>query len=341
MNKKLLVIAVGAAMVAGSTAVMAEATVYGKINMAVASYDDGDDSPNDDAGLGIFDEASRLGVKGSADIGGDLKAVFKAEGTIDMDGTNTFQFNRDSYIGVKGGFGELTIGHRNTSYKDATGKMDLFADMVGDVTGSGFGSFDSRVTNQVKYKGKFGMVSVGVDVDFSENDDNAGADRDKMGNTIAVGFAPMKGLKVTLASATRGGATTAVNDTAQKVGVQWKGGPHKVNFVYKTETDDSAATDDKSTVMYGQYGLTMGMDVIQLSYSMADTDVDDTDATQTSVAYVRNFNKKTKAYVAYTTVANGDAVSHDGRLDSGISHLDNIDAGSTATLFGVGITHKF
>jgi predicted porin len=152
MNKKLLVIAVGAAMVAGSTAVMADATVYGKINMAVASYDDGDDSPNDDSGIGIFDEASRLGVKGSADIGGDMKLVFKGEGTMDMDGTGGFSFNRDSYVGIKAGFGEVTMGHRNTSYKDATGKMDLFADMVGDTTGSGFGSFDSRVANQVKYK---------------------------------------------------------------------------------------------------------------------------------------------------------------------------------------------
>ena len=128
--------------------------------MGIAQLDDGDDSATDDAysGIAIFDEASRLGAKGSTDLGG-LKAIFKMEGTVDMDGTGGFVFNRDSYVGIKAGFGELTMGHRNTSFKDATGKMDIFADMVGDTTGSGFGSFDSRVPNQVKYKGKFGMVA--------------------------------------------------------------------------------------------------------------------------------------------------------------------------------------
>jgi predicted porin len=84
----------------------------------------------------------------------------------------------------------------------------------------------------------------------------------------------------------------------------------------------------------------MGMDVIQLSYSKADPDADDTGATQTSVAYVRNFTKKTKAYVAYSTIANDDGVSHDSRLDSGLP-VDSDTGGATKSLLGVGITHKF
>ena len=341
MNKKLLAIAVGAAMVAGSTAVMAEANLYGKINAGIVSYDDGDDSPVDGAGIGIFDESSRIGVKGGGDLGGGLKALFKFEGTADLDSSANFNLNRDSYVGVSGGFGEVTIGRRNTSYKDATGKMDLFADMWGDVTGSGFGSFDQREQNMLRYKGNFGMVSVSADLQFAEAVD-AGADEDKMGNSFAVGFAPMKGIKITLASATCGGtcASGGVDDTAQKLGLQWKGGPHKVNVTYAMESDDSA--DQDMTVTVAQYGMTMGMDMIQLSYTMLDEkDLDDANATQTSVAWIRNFNKSTKAYVAYSQVANDDTVAYDGRMDDTLTGFGNTTGGGTASGLAVGVTHKF
>ena len=345
MNKKLLVVAVAAAMVAGTTAAMADSSVYGKINMGIAQYDDGDDlAANEGAGIGIFDEASRLGAKGSTDLGG-LKAIFKMEGTVDMDGTGGFSFNRDTYVGIKGGFGQVTIGHKNTSYKNATGKMDLFADMWGDTTGSGFGSFDRREANQIQYSGKFGMVGVSADVNFSEASEYDGTvagnpDADKPGSTIAVMIAPMKGLKVSVATATKGGGDD-VSDTATKLGAQWKGGNHTVNFVYKAEKDDDAPADENMNVIVAQYGMKMGMNAIQFSYTQMTDDVADSDATQMSAAFIHNFNKSTKAYVSYSAIANDDAVSHDGRLDSGISNLDNTEAGSDPSSFAVGVTHKF
>ena len=340
MNKKLLAIAVGTAMVAGSTVAMAEATVYGKINMGIVSYDDGDKGAATKAdGIGIFDEASRLGAKGSADLGNGLKGIFKMEGTVDMDGTGTFAFNRDTYVGLKGGFGQVTIGHKNTAYKNATGKFDLFADMWGDTTGSGFGNFDRREQNQVQYAGKFGMVGVSADMNFAEATD-AGNDEDKAGLTAAVSFAPMKGLKISVATATRGGGGS-VNDTATKLGAQWKGGAHTVNFVYKQEKDDSAATDENMNVMVAQYGIKFGMNAVQVSYTQLTEDADDSNATQMSAAFVHNFNKATKAYVAYSAIANDDLVNHDGRLDSGLGHLNNTEAGSDPSSFAVGVTHKF
>jgi predicted porin len=341
MNKKLLAIAVGAAMVAGTTVAMAEATVYGKISMGVVSYDDGDDAPADGAGIGVFDESSRLGVKGSEDLGNGLKGVFKMEGTVDMDGLGSFDFNRDTYVGLAGDFGEVTIGRRNTSYKDATGDMDLFADMWGDVTGSGFGHFDQREANMISYKGNFGMVSLSVDLQNSEQPDT-GADQDKMGNSIAVAIKPMKGLKISVANATCGGvcASGGVDDTATKLGVQWKGGDHTVNATYAMESDDSA--DEDMTVAVVQYGLAMGMNKIQASYSMLDEkDVDDANATQASVAFLHSFSKSTTAYVAYSQVSNDDTVSYEGRMGDSLDGFDNTTGGSTATGFAVGVVHKF
>lgn len=346
MNKKLLAMAVGAAMVAGSAAVMADATVYGKINVGVVSFDDGDKATGAKAdGIAIFDESSRLGVKGSMGLDNGMKAIFKMEGTVDLEGPGGFSFNRDTYIGLTGDFGEVTMGRRNTSYKDATGKMDLFSDMWGDFTGSGFGDFDQREENMIRYKNKFGMVSLSVDLQMAEGVDDgvsATGDETAMGNSIAVGFAPMKGVMVSLASATCGGtcAAGAEDASAQKLGVQWKGGQHLVNFVYKMQ-DDAGAVDPEETIMALQYGLSMGMNSLQLGYQTLDADAADSNATQISVALVHKMSKKTKAYVAYTAIDNDDMVMHDGRLDSGISALSPTEAGADPSAFGVGITHNF
>jgi predicted porin len=355
MNKKLLAIAVGAAMVAGTTVAMAEATVYGKINMGIVSYDDGDKggivsgttTSQEGKGIGIFDEASRLGVKGSEDLGNGLKGVFKMEGTVDMDGGGAFTFDRDTYVGLKGAFGEVLIGHKNTAYKNATGKMDLFSDMYGDMTGNGFGNFDSREDNMVQYNGDFGMVSVSADVNFSETTKESAAvpavttkDADKMGNSLAVTIKPMKGLMVSLAAATKGGGSS-VNDSAQKLGVHWSGGDHTVNAVYKMQTDDSATTDDKMSVMYAQYAFAFGMSSIQLAYQMLDADGTDLNATQTSVAFIQKLSKATRVYVAYSSVANEDGVSYQGRLGSGVSNFNATEPGNSPSGLALAVEHNF
>jgi predicted porin len=97
MNKNLIAAAVAAGLAMPGLA-MADATIYGKINTGIVSYDN--DTP-DDSGIAIFDEASRLGFKGEEDLGNGLKAIFKMEGTVDMDEGANFNFNRDKYVGPR------------------------------------------------------------------------------------------------------------------------------------------------------------------------------------------------------------------------------------------------
>ena len=69
MNKKLLAIAVGAAMVAGATAATAgdEPTWYGKIHMSIDSMDNGGDlTANEGDGIFVFVEDND--VVGHADL---------------------------------------------------------------------------------------------------------------------------------------------------------------------------------------------------------------------------------------------------------------------------------
>lgn len=66
---------------------------------------------------------SRLGFKGSEDLGGGLNAIFGLEAGLDIDqgvsnAGGALQFNRSSYVGFSGGFGEIIAGKVWTAYDD-------------------------------------------------------------------------------------------------------------------------------------------------------------------------------------------------------------------------------
>jgi predicted porin len=161
MNKKLIVAAIAAAVAAPSIAA-ADATVYGKVRVAT-QYHDRDGERYDS--WGMQDQVSRLGIKGSEDLGNGLSAIYKMEFGVNVgDGfgkQGNFWSQRNSYVGLAGGWGTFLVGRHDTPYKMSSGKLDLFADTAADydnapVTGvptaKGVGLFNSlRVDGAIAY----------------------------------------------------------------------------------------------------------------------------------------------------------------------------------------------
>ncbi len=145
MNKKLLSVAVSAAL--ASPAVLAgDVTMYGQVHIATSSYDSGIDSGD---GWDISSHASRLGFKGSEDLGGDLKAIWQIELGIaasddedDDDGGNTTNnadglSYRNTFVGLSGNWGTALIGRHDTPMKISTASLDLFSDTIADYNNNG------------------------------------------------------------------------------------------------------------------------------------------------------------------------------------------------------------
>jgi predicted porin len=63
---------------------------------------------------------SNLGVRGTEDLGGSLKARFQVEGTVTVDDGNAggFIWNRNNFVGLQGGFGEVRLGFMDTVFKE-------------------------------------------------------------------------------------------------------------------------------------------------------------------------------------------------------------------------------
>ena len=134
MKKSLIALAVAGAISSPAFAATSNVDIYGLMHVAI---EDG----NGNQDMEVIDRVSRLGMKGSEDLGGGLKAIWQIEtglGTDDGDvGGNTTFANRNTYVGLSGGFGTILMGRHDTPYKMSTGKLDPFVDTLGDYNKGG------------------------------------------------------------------------------------------------------------------------------------------------------------------------------------------------------------
>jgi predicted porin len=141
-----------AAAVAGALAIpaMAQVTVYGKANMGFSKVS------GSDAVLanGPDGSSSRFGLKGSEDLGGGLSANFQFEHGLSPDtgAADSAFWQRSSWMGLKGGFGELRVGRQYTlGFLGIIGQMPSTAAASDIRVGGGFSGTGSRNNDQIQY----------------------------------------------------------------------------------------------------------------------------------------------------------------------------------------------
>lgn len=124
------------------------ADFYGKLNISVQASEEGDESFNE-----LKSNASRVGVKGEykLDTAFNLTAIYKLEWQVNVDDDSKDSLTaRNQWVGVRGDFGEVTVGRSDTPLKVSQGKFDLFNDYEGDLKHLFIG--ENRVTDSITYK---------------------------------------------------------------------------------------------------------------------------------------------------------------------------------------------
>ncbi|MFB1015843.1 MAG: porin, partial [Alteromonadaceae bacterium] len=142
--------------------------LYGKLNLSIQATEEGDESFSE-----LKSNASRLGVKGKYKLDTDygLEAIYKIEWQVNVeDGSKDTFTARNQWVGLKGGFGEFTVGRVDTTLKLAQGKFDLFNDYEGDLKNLFIG--ENRVTYSLTYKSpKYNNVQFSASYILSEDED--------------------------------------------------------------------------------------------------------------------------------------------------------------------------
>ena len=156
MQKKIIALAIAAAFSAPAFADTGNVSVYGVANLSFDRTDNGVVSANK-----VSSAQSRLGLKGSEDLGSGLSAIWQIEQGVNMDNSSPAVAGigtRNTFLGLKGdSWGTVLLGQHDTPYKIATRGLDLFADTIADnrslmgQTGGGAASHDARLGDVVAY----------------------------------------------------------------------------------------------------------------------------------------------------------------------------------------------
>ena len=196
--KKLIAIAIATL----PAAAMADVVLYGKLAAEVGYNKTLGDSfamaPNGDLKGGMtvnMVDTSRIGFKGSEDLGNGLKAIWQVEQGLSFDDNSTGNrfATRDSFIGVEGGFGKVRVGRLSTYQNSDMEQVDpwMYGSAKGSVNGLGiFTRTDGRVNNAIRYDSpNFGGFTVSALYGADEvRAYNAGERTDKNTANLAVAY---------------------------------------------------------------------------------------------------------------------------------------------------------
>lgn len=128
MKKSLIALA---ALGTLSSAALAQSSVsiYGLLDIGYGKYSTNAaalaNETNKTSMTSNFNSTSHWGLKGTEDLGGGLKAKFQLESAITPETGASSGFNRQSWLGVSGGFGEVRLGNQFSVIDDIITPFDL------------------------------------------------------------------------------------------------------------------------------------------------------------------------------------------------------------------------
>jgi predicted porin len=285
--KKPLVLAIAA--MALTSGVQAESKFYGKMNVSLG-YDDASEKMN------VESNASRLGVKGSEDLGSGTKVVYQAEYQTDIDAGDDVFKQRDAYVGLAyDGMGTVKMGIMDTPLKKSQGKFDLFNDVFDmKILLDG----DKRLGNSLNYTTeKFGALQASVSLVMMEDGSEDGISANlvyKEGDIYAA---------VAMDHKTEDADTATVRGT-----VVYNMGD--MRFAALVNSVDASDTADAELGLGVNASLKMGVNTAKVQFLSSDQGGLGEGGTLLTFGVDHKLAKSTKAY-AYVALADADAAASD------------------------------
>ena len=366
MQKKIIALAIAAAVSAPALADNANVTIYGKAFLNVESVKNNKvAAPKKDNALRVMNNASRLGVKGSEDVGADLKAIYQFEVEMDASGNTGAGLGktRNSGVGMEGGFGKFIVGIWDTPFKVAHNKIELFDNTTSFTSLSLIGqagttassstatNYTTRQANMIQYwtpnfNGLQGAISYSPDTAPQTTGATGTGDKSRLSfsgtyDLDAIYVSAAYESRPAAMTATAGATSTAnTTDSALRLVGRYNFGDAWLGATYETIKANTSATanySQKNLEFVGQYKF--GASKVALSYAKAgSTSVANTGANQVTLRYGFDFSKRTEFFAAYASLKNNTSGTY--ALNNAYAPIVAA-AGSTQTVIGAGLIHSF
>jgi len=329
----------------------------------------------------VTSNSSYIGFKGVEDLGNGLKAVFQFENGLNTDGTAGVWNNRDSFVGLAGGFGTIIAGNVTGPTRALGAKFDVNSGATGIGAntallakfsgGSGAGHFDQRINNAIAYVsptvGGFNGVlaySTGFTTTGLGGHESMGADNAAQGNTawtlglnfetgpIYVGYA------YTAVNAAGNGSLAADGLAAgwnkvddHRLGVMYKAAFGQVGFLFdRARIDPTTGSDLKQNTTYlsGKFNLGNGAILAQWGHAndLKGNGVDKEGANHYVAGYEYSLSKRTVLKAIYSRINNKNNANYDylygvSAPNTTATAAGGLADGSQVSGFSVGLRHSF
>lgn len=360
MKKTLIALTVAALPMAAAQADSSNVTVYGQMNASmdfVNTNASGQDRLNR-----VSSNSSRIGFKGTEDLGNGMAANFQIEEQVGIDAAGTATANnftsRNTYVGLSGkSWGEIRVGIHDTPYKLATSSLDVFSDtgadynsIIGNVNGTNI--YDNRASNVLAYispnMSGFQVIAAWVAANEAGNTSGKNPEAISLAGIYANGpiFASLgyekhdgSGLGGTTAHTA---ATTFNKTTGTKLGFGYNFGDAKVGFVWENLNDDAASSANDRTAYGVNVAYTMGANVLKAAYMAAKdgNSATDTGARNLAIGVDHNMSKRTAVYALYAKTTNASGATFGVGGGQGGNYLA-ATAGEDPSMLSLGIKHSF
>ncbi len=390
--KKTLV-ALAALAVAGVASAQSSVTLYGAMDAGLTGTTV-DGGANRTGMLSSGFGSSKIGFTGVEDLGGGLKANFKIEGAVNADngsgngglstnnqrsglatvagaaqplaGQQGLVFNRFSYVGLSGGWGEVRLGRDYISTfliqvsvdpMNTNGVADALSLLARGASSTGQTTL-ANASNAIGYTTPViaGGLTANVQMWFGEN--NANAANPDAGNGYALsaryGNGPIfVGLGIqttrgTAAAAVAGVSPVTTGDfTSSTLAGSYDFGMAKVTYTYSRETVDGsngvAGTQLTNSTNHLGLAVPFGATTAKVTYgrSVYNTGLAGaTDITGTLIAIGADYalSKRTRLYGTWARVSNDGAANV--FTTGGLGSVPTTANGATAS-WQLGVFHAF
>jgi predicted porin len=350
-TRSILPVSIGLAVLSCNVSAL-DMNMYG---VGHASFDNNDDGSNSYSTFAS--SASRLGFSGSHDAGGGLTAIFQYESGVDLSGRGDgndgnggiggtsgqiFTRARDSWVGMKGGFGKVVMG-RVGGLNQWLYDYNLFADQVGDLGNIWGGSgLADRIDGALMYS----IPSMsGLDLSLTYAPvQNSAQDKTSTYTVVKANYATGN-LKLSLGVMSQpvfDGGTNSYNDHGVTAFVaSYDMGNISLGLGIQSESDVGGVNgSDRDSQMFGA-SFKIGDGLIKAQYALTEYDgSSNTDGSQIAVGYDHSLNKSTTVYVAYSGVSNDAAASYSAN-NYGHGQASSVAAGDDPNTISVGLVFKF
>lgn len=299
---------------------------------------------------------SRLGFRGTEELGGGMSAIFTLESGVNIDDGTSAQggrlFGRQAWVGLNGGFGAVKMGRQQTPLYFAMSEIDPFKiGLAGNAQRAfGYGLYNAdpflRTDNTINYSTpNFGGFSANVGWGFGEAVDSTSTNRQLMAG-LAYANGPIRAhiayhdandFRLSGANfAAIGAGLTAATAVPTELRSALIGGTYDfgiatAHLAFGETKAETAVADNKVRNYLVGASAKLGTGLVMASWVHNDVrDISEGKSNQYAIGYSHPLSKRTNLYTSFGYTTNDDAV-----------RLNAFANGESGRIFNVGVRHIF